>query len=210
MSYQTFDPSGGKSEESKVNWSHVRSRVAVSKKERKPGLRIFPFGFQRTGPSSVRRKLAASLVLECSRHELDRGNRKGVAIAVVRGWPDSAAGCNQRSKMGQIESSTAPKLYFASARSLFSCYPSPPFPDSRMRSESDSTSPSLPTSSIPNRPTIIGYRIPASPPLETGHPSSPAPVPSAGVASATSTTAWWQWPRRNRRPSAPRHWLPPD
>jgi hypothetical protein len=48
-------------------------------------LRVFAFGFQRTVPSSVRRKLGASLVLELPWRESGRGSRRGAAIVVVLG-----------------------------------------------------------------------------------------------------------------------------
>lgn len=174
-------------------------------KRRKPGLRVFAFGFQRTAPSSVPRKLTASLVLELLWTRVRPWQPKGRCHRGGDGPAGFSRWFQPTPEMGQIESSTAPKLCLASAwRSLFSCYPSPPFQINHAL-RSDSTSPPL-----QNRPTISRDRVPASPPLEICLPPIPAPEPSAGVASATAATAWWVWPRRNRRPSARPRWRPPD
>src|SRR5450631_1422949 len=54
-----------------------------------------------------------------SGRESDRGSRRGAAIVVGLGQPDSPAGFNQRPKMGQIESSTAPSCASLQPGGLF-------------------------------------------------------------------------------------------
>lgn len=123
------------------------------------------------------------------RRKSGRGSRR--ALPSWRCW-----GCNQPSKMGQIESSTVPKLCRASAgrsflaaiQHLFSCYPAPPFQINHAL-PSDFTSPPQPTRPLSTTPTASGCRILASPPLEICRSPSLVPAPSAGVASATSATA---------------------
>src|SRR5216684_8797539 len=52
--------------------SHLPCQLALAL--RKPGCAFFAFDFQRASPSSVRRRLAASLVLEFHRRESGRGS----------------------------------------------------------------------------------------------------------------------------------------
>ena len=66
---------GINSEESKVRpKKRIISPGDLKKERRKPGCAFLALDFQRTRPSSIRRKLTASLILEFHRRELGRGS----------------------------------------------------------------------------------------------------------------------------------------
>src|SRR5450759_1081772 len=67
--------SGEGAEESKVRpKKRIISPGDLKKERRKPGCAFLALDFQRTRPSSIRRKLTASLILEFHRRELGRGS----------------------------------------------------------------------------------------------------------------------------------------
>jgi len=64
-----------RAEESKVRpKKRIISPGDLKKERRKPGCAFLALDFQRTRPSSIRRKLTASLILEFHRRELGRGS----------------------------------------------------------------------------------------------------------------------------------------